>query len=113
MKEYTFSAWCNYGTGDTGESWVNVELTDEEEKRLIKYGTQADVYYNDFSRCKELEDIYQKIYTIAIKQMTDEFKCFENLDDKYASNPNWKIDDTYHCGINFPNEFEDMLIEDE
>ena len=30
MKEYTFSAWCNYGKGDFGESWIDVDLTDEE-----------------------------------------------------------------------------------
>jgi hypothetical protein len=41
--------------------------------------------------------------------MTEEMKDFGDLDEKYASDPNWKVDDLYACGVNFPNEFEDML----
>ena len=113
MKEFTFIAYCTYGKGDSGESWVDVELTDEEAERLIKYGTQAEVYYNGFYECKELKDIYDKIYALAINQMTEEMRDFGNLDEEYANNPKWKVDDTYHCGVNFPFEFEDMIEEDE
>lgn len=111
MKEFTFPAWCNYGKGDSGESWVDVELTDEEAERLIKYGTQPDVYYGEFSECEELEDIYNKIYALAVEQMTEEIRSFG--DDDHTVDPNWKADDTYACGVNFPSEFEDMLIEEE
>lgn len=111
MKEFTFTAWCNYGTGDSGESWIDVELTDEEAERLIKYGTQPDIYYNEFCRCEELKDLYQKIYALAIEQMTEEIRDFG--DDDHTSDPDWKADDTYACGVNFPNEFEDMLVEEE
>ena len=113
MKEFTFTAYCTYGKGDSGESWVDVELTDEEAERLIKYGTDPDIYYNDFENCEELKDLYQKIYALAVKQMTEELKEFGDLEEKYASDPNWKVDDLYHCGVNFPSEFEDMLIEEE
>jgi hypothetical protein len=112
MKEYTFTAYCTFGKGDSGESWIDVELTDEEAERLIKYGTQPDIYYNEFYRCKELQDLYNKIYDIAIKQMTEEIRDFGDLEEKYASDPNFKVDDLYPCGVNFPVEFEELLIED-
>lgn len=113
MKEFTFTAYCNYGKGDSGESWIDVELTDEEAERLIKYGTQAEFYFNGFSECEELKDIYDKIYALAVDQMTEEMRDFGDLDEVYASDPSWKIDDVYHCGVNFPFEFEDMIEDDE
>lgn len=111
MKEYTFIAYCTFGKGDSGESWVDVELTDEEFERLKKFGTQPDIYYNGFSRCKELADLYNRIYNIAVEQMTEEMRDFGNLEEKYANDPNWKVDDLYPCGVNFPREFEDLIEE--
>jgi hypothetical protein len=109
MKEFTFTAYCTFGKGDSGETEVEVGLTDEEAERLIKYGTQPDIYYNGFSRCKVLEDLYQKIYALAVEQMTEEMNNFGDEDHS----GDWQIDDTYACGVNFPREFEDMLIEEE
>ena len=111
MKEYTFIAYCTFGRGDSGETEVTVELTDEEAERLIKYGTQPDIYYDGFSRCEQLKDLYKKIYNIAVDQMTEEMRDFG--DDDHASDPDWKVDDTYACGVNFPFEFEDLLPEEE
>lgn len=113
MKEFTFTAYCTYGKGDSGESWIDVDLTDEEAERLVKFGTQSDIYYNGFSRCKELEDLYKRIYNLAVNQMTEEMRDFGDLEEKYANDPNWKVDDLYPCGVNFPFEFEDLLVEDE
>lgn len=111
MKEFTFTAYCTFGKGDSGESWIDVELTDEEAERLIKYGTQPDIYYNGFSKCKELDDLYKRIYNLAVDQMTEEMRDFGNLEEKYASDPKWKVNDLYPCGVNFPWEFESMLTE--
>jgi hypothetical protein len=113
MKEFTFAAYCTFGKGDSGESWIDVELTDEEAEVLIKYGTQADIYYNGFDECEELKELYDKIYAIAVEQMTDELRELGDLDDEYANIPNWKVDDTYQCGVNFPGEFEYMLVDKE
>ncbi len=113
MKEFTFTAYCTFGKGDSGETWIDVELTEEEAERLIKYGTQADVYYNGFSRCEELKDLYQRIYALAVKQITEELRDGDLIDEKDSSNPQWEADDTYPCGVNFPKEFEDMLVEQE
>lgn len=109
MKEFTFPAWCSYGKGDTGESWVTVQLTDREARRLKKYGTKARIYYGGFFQCEELKDLYDRIYNIAVAQMTEELRAFGDLDEKYANDPNWKTDDVYGCGVNFPEEFEELL----
>jgi hypothetical protein len=111
MKEFTFTAYCTFGKGDSGETEVDVELTDEEAERLIKFGTRSDIYYNGFSRCRELEDLYKKIYALAVKQMTQEMIDFG--DEDHSDDPNWQVDDDYACGVNFPSEFEDMLPEEE
>ena len=36
MKEYTFTAYCTFGKGDSGETEIEVELTDEEVEKLQK-----------------------------------------------------------------------------
>lgn len=114
MKTFTFTAWCNYGPGDSGESWVDIELTDEEAERLVYFGTQPDIYYSDFSECQELSDIYQKVYAAAVDQMTAELRDIADwLDEKYVNDPNWKVDAIYACGVNFPEEFEEMLQDEE
>lgn len=113
MKEFTFTAWCRYGKGDSGESWVDVELTDEEAEKLLKYGTQAEIYYNEFSECEELKDLYQKIYAVAVKQITEELRDYGDcVEEKYLNDPDWEADDVYACGVNFPSEFEDLLTEE-
>ena len=114
MKTFTFTAYCRFGKGDSGETMVDVELTDEEAERLVRLGTQTDIYYGEFSQCKELKDIYDKIYAIAVDQITEELRDSVDcglawIDEKDAQNPNWKADDTYACGVIFPFEFEDML----
>ena len=113
MREFTFIAWCRFGKGDSGETEVDVELTDEEAERLITYGTKANIFYDGFSECKELKDIYKKVYSIAVAQMTEEMRDYGDLDEDKLNNPNWAVDDSYACGVNFPIGFEDMLLEDE
>jgi hypothetical protein len=41
--------------------------------------------------------------------MTEEMNDFGGEDHS----GDWQIDDTYACGVNFPREFEDMLVEEE
>ena len=113
MKEFTFIAYCSFGKGDSGESYVDVELTEKEAKKLLAYGTDPDIYYNDFEKCEELKDIYNKVYEIAIVQITNELRDTDWLEDKYKNDPNWRADDIYRCGVNFPYEFGDMLEEED
>lgn len=113
MKEFTFTAYCRFGKGDSGETFLDVELTDEEAEKLVYYGTQSDTYYNGFSCCEELKDLYEKLYILAVDQMTEEMRDYGDLDEEYVSDTNWKIDDLYPCGVNFPREFEDILTEED
>ena len=113
MKEFTFVAYCTYGKGDSGETWVDVELTDEEAEKLIKYGTQSDIFYDGFDQCEELKDLYDKIYEIAIEQIPDELRDAEWIDEENLDNLDWRADDLYSCGVNFPEKFEEMLVDEE
>ena len=113
MKEFTFIAYCSYGKGDSGETWVDVELTDEEAEQLIKYGTDPDYFYDGFNECEELSELYDKIYEIAVAQITEELRDADWLEEEDGINdPEWRADYLYSCGVNFPEEFEEMLEED-
>lgn len=115
MKEYTFVAYSRSGKWDSGESYVSVELTDEEAARLEAHGSN-EIYYPIFETCEDLKDLYDRIYRIAVDQMTEEVRDFaeeETIKELGADDPNWKIDDSYQCGVLFPLEFEDMIFEDE
>ena len=115
MKTITFPAYCTFGKGDSGESEVEVELTDEEYERVMALGTKPDVYYDGFDECEELKDIYDKVYAIAVNQMTEEMRDYGEFDEdeeEKINDPDWQIDDMYACGVNFPWDFEDMLVEE-
>ena len=111
MKTYTFPAWCSFGNGDSEYTEVDVDLTDEEAAALEQYGLQSDIFYNDFENCEELSDIYQKVYSLAVEQITAELCDSDWLDEEYANDPNWSADSIYTCGVDFPEDFEDNLID--
>jgi hypothetical protein len=102
MKEFTFPAWVEFGRNDYGETLVSVSLADEEADRLIKFGTRSEIYYNGFSQCDEIRDIYDKVYTAAVDQITDE------LGEDWLDGDE-RADEKFSCGVKFPVEFEDML----
>lgn len=113
MKEFTFTAWCERGSRGIGETFVDVELTEKEAKKLVRYGTKSDIFYDGFAECEQLKDIYEKVYAIAVAQMTDEIRDFgSQIDGENIDDPNWKVDDVYRCGVEFPEEFEEMLDEE-
>lgn len=112
MKEFTFPIFCSFGKGDSGESWLDVELTDEEAEQLIKYGTQPDIFYGGFSDCEELSKLYDKIYKLAVEQITCELQDADWLDEEDEVDEDWQADQMYACSVDFPEEFEEMF-EDE
>ena len=114
MKEFTFIAWCRFGKLDSGETEVEVELTNDEAEKLEHYGRQEDIYWEGFANCEPLKDIYKKVYAIAVEQMTEEIRDYG--DDDHTDDPDWVVDDTYACGVEFPREFEeddDWSLDDE
>lgn len=110
MKKYTFSATTDLG-GD-GETFFDVELTEQESALLEEYGRKSSVFYDGFSYCKELKELYSKVYKIAVDILTEELRDYEEFEDDEESE-DWQADDTYAVEVLFPKEFEDMLLEDE
>ena len=104
MVEYVFLASCTYGTESTE---VYVELSNKDAEKLERYGKKADVFYDGFENCEPLRKIYEKVYKIAVEQMTEEIR--EAGEDDNCGDPNWKCNDTYACWVDFPSEFEDEL----
>lgn len=105
MKTFTFPAWVEFGRNDFGETWVSVALTEDEADRLVKFGTRHETYYDGFSQCNETQDIYNKVYTIAVDQITEELGEDWLDEDERA-------DHKFSCGVKFPEEFKDMLKEE-
>ena len=112
MKEFIFPAWCKSGKFCSGETNVEVSLTDEEAERLVKFGTDPQVLYSfrGFYNCRALNDIYNKVYEIAVTQITQELLEWMSEDDEeeaaILNNPNWRADSLYEIGVGFPREFE-------
>lgn len=115
MKHFIFPAWCKSGKFSSGATLVEVGLTDEEAERLVKFGTDPEVLYSyrGFYNCSAVNDIYDKVYKIAVDQITDEQKAWMSEDDEeeaeILNNPNWRADDFYEVGVEFPREFEKMV----
>lgn len=107
MREFIFPAWVSYGKGDSGETEIAIVLDDENAELLEKYASDPDVYYDGFENCLELSALYDSIYELVDKQITEEISSgdiWDFDDDESAS-------DIYRIGIEFPLEFEpeDML----
>lgn len=107
MKEFTFPAWCKFGPGDYGETEVEVFLNEEQAEILVKYGTQSDIYYGRFSKCKELSEIYELVYNEAVDLITYEVRS--SGDYKCPRGKKWKADQMFECGVEFPKQFEKMF----
>lgn len=106
MKEYTFIGWCS----EYDETEVVVDLSNKDAALLERYGKKASVYWDGFENCEELQRIYEKVYKIAVDQITDEIR--EYGEDDHCEDENWRANNTYLCGVEFPREFEDELEDD-
>lgn len=98
MKIVEFEAWCRFGRGDSGESYVEVELTEEELERLEEQD-QAE----DFDECEDVRDIYKKVYAVAVAQITEELR---ESDKEYGTTyleGYESADDVYSIGVNWPD----------
>lgn len=113
MKEFRFPVSASLGNMHYCEAWLDTTLTDREAKKLIKYGTQAKYYFKSLAECFWLKGLHKKLYKDALEVLTEEGRENKFIDEKYRNDPNWRIDDTYECIIDFPEEFEDDLEYDE
>lgn len=94
----TFLCGTSYSPSDWEEE---VEVTEEEYKRL----TTAMKSEKDFYDCKEVRDIYERIYDIIDKSATDSLLCYdEDIKAKYGDNPDFKASDLYAIFVQFYSE---------
>lgn len=62
----TFDYSLCYGKGDYGEAYIEMELTDEEYKRLQLAKESGE----EFIDCKMVQDIYNRVYDLADEDAT-------------------------------------------
>ena len=103
MAIIEFGAWCSFGKNDNGETVVAAELTNEEIVRLRE--AAKEWYWDDFDECDEVHDIYEKVYALAVDQITSELR--ENqpgFGEQLGENE--KADSIYYIGVAWPEEME-------
>ena len=108
----TFGAYTSFGKCDSVDWEFDYEVTEEEYNRLI----EAAKEYYDFDEAEEVADIYSKVYEAAVIQATKD--CIENdpesIEDYLSdgqSLEDWRADDVYLIGVNFPTEWQELLEE--
>ena len=114
MKTYDFPAYVSFGKMDNAETVVAVDLTDDEAALLESCAASRSYFHLD--ECRELGDLYAKVYRAANEQITAELR----MSDKeygtgycdYAEDDDWTASDTYLVGVNFPVTLQ-MLGEDD
>lgn len=98
----TFECWCNFGGCHSGDSEIEMELTKEEFERL----REAEASGVDFCDCEAVADIYERAWTLAEEDAT------ENLSDADMLEDDEEAGDLYDIGVNYPDfeeydEYED------
>lgn len=110
MRSIEFSAWCSFGKNDNEETIVIFDLTEEEIERLQE--AAEEWYWDDFSDCEEVNDIYEKVLEAAVDQITEEMK--ENQPGfREMLGEGRKADSIYYIGVAWPEEMEPGESEEE
>lgn len=73
----TFDYSLSFGKGHSGEGYIEMELTDEECKRL----QVAQESGEEFIYCKLVKDIYDRVYELADEDATQDL-IFEGILDE-------------------------------
>ena len=110
----------HYGKLDASDWEEDIELTDEEYDRLVEVMKECvENGDEDFFGCKEIEDIYYKVYDQVVDIATDNMKAFEPdlIEDYLAENideteENFRADDIYPIDVYFPRDLYDQLMEE-
>ena len=90
----TFDYTLSFGKGDSGESYIEMELTEEEYARL----QEAQESGKDFIDCESVADIYDRAYALADDEATYDLIAADILDKgKRAS-------ELYPIEVYFPEE---------
>ena len=119
MKTLTFGCVMHYGKLDASDWEEDIELTDEEYDRLIEAMENAIAEgEEDFFECKEVEDIYYKVYDQVVDIATENMRKFDPeiiqdyLEEEGEEEENFRADDIYPIDVYFPRDLYDQLIEE-
>ena len=95
----TFNCTMMNGTGD-GSDWdIDVDVTEEEFKRL----NAAKNLGKDFCNCEEVADIYDRIYDIANDSATEDLIYNdEEFREYYEEDETTKASDYFSITVEFP-----------
>ena len=93
------------GTSCSPSDWEeDIEVTEEEYTRL----TTAMKTGKDFYDCKEVKDIYDRIYDIVDASATADLLAYnEDIKEKYNNNADFKASDLYTIFIQFIEDDEE------
>lgn len=90
----TFNYSISFGRGDGADSYVEMEITEEEYARL----REAQESGEDFKDCESVEDIYERVYDLADEDATQDLIDAEYLDEGE------KASELYSIVVDFPEE---------
>jgi hypothetical protein len=87
------------GTGDGSDWSIDVNITEEEFKRLKKASESG----KDFDKCEEVADIYSRIYDIADDDATEDLIDNDyDFQEYYEEDETMKASDLYSISVDFP-----------
>lgn len=98
MRSVEFLAWCQFGRGDSAETCIFVELTEEEAQRLEEQDKDIP-----FAQCEDVKDIYEKAYTQAVEQITEELRESDAMGTAYLDEGQM-ADEVYHVEVQWTTE---------
>lgn len=118
MKTLTFGCVMHYGKLDASDWEEDFELTDEEYDRLVEAMKKCiEEGKEDFFGCKEIEDIYYKIYDQVVDIATDNMREFEPeliedylAEEEDANEEDFRADEIYPIDVHFPRELFDEMM---
>jgi hypothetical protein len=90
-----FDYSISFGKGDSGESWIEMEVTEEEYERL----QEAQESGEEFEDCESVKDIYDRAYDLADEEATRDLIAEGILDEKYE-----KASELYPIVVYFSEE---------
>ena len=109
MAKYHFGAWVSFGSGDSGETEFEIELTEEEFERMEALRLTPSDDREEFYSCSALKDIYEKAYEAAVAQITREQLDYADYDpnwDEESEGRPWRVDDDFPVTVTVPWQWD-------
>lgn len=91
----TFDYTLYYGKGDVGESYIEMEITEEEYERLKEAYDSGEDFYD----CESVKDIYDRAYELAEEEATSDLISAGILDADRRASESYPIEVYFPCSI--------------